>query len=84
VTATFGNRDALNRLLLQRFGGKLRWGLGAECSRHCELSSRLEFCAAPVLTVYTGQDESFDARGHNGKVQTLNCSRTKGGKRVWI
>jgi hypothetical protein len=83
VRSTFVNRDALDQRLLQRFGGKVRWGLAAECSRHRELSNRLEFCAALVLTGYTGKDESSAETGDNGAVQTLNCSRTKGVQRVW-
>jgi hypothetical protein len=53
VRSTFVNRDTLNQLLLQRFRGKVRWGLAAEFSRDRKLSNRLEFCAAPVLTGYT-------------------------------
>lgn len=45
---------ALDQLLLERFGGKMG-----------EFSNRLEFCAAPVLTGYTGEDESFAETGHN-------------------
>jgi hypothetical protein len=38
VRLTFTNRDALDQLLLRRFGGKVG-----------EFSNRLEFCAALVL-----------------------------------
>jgi hypothetical protein len=56
VRSTFVNMDALDQLLLQRFGGKVG-----------EFSNRLEFCAAPVLTGYSGKDESSAETGHNGK-----------------
>ena len=79
---TFTNRGAPDWLLLQRFGGKVGRGLAAELSRRHDFSTRVEFCAAPVLTSYTGEDESFDATGHNDKVETVVCSRTKGVQKV--
>ena len=75
---TFTNRGAPDWLLLQRFGGKVGRGLAAELSRRHDFPTRIEFCVAPVLTGYSGQDESFDTTGHNGKIQTNVCSRTKG------
>jgi hypothetical protein len=82
VRLTFTNRGAPDWLLLQRFGGEVGRGLAAELSRRHDFPTRVEFCVAPVLTSYTGEDESFDATGHNGKVETVVCSRTKGVQKV--
>jgi hypothetical protein len=78
VRLTFTNRGAPDWLLLQRFGGKVGRDLAAELSRRHDFPTRIEFCVPPVLTGYSGQDESFDTTGHNGKTQTNVCSRTKG------
>ena len=72
------NARALDQLLLERFGGKVGRGLAGELSRAHDFSNQMESLFAPDLTGYTGQDESFDATGHNGKMQTLVCRRTKG------
>jgi hypothetical protein len=41
-------------------------------SRH-DFSNRLEFRAAPILTVYSAIDESIVETGHNSQMQTLVC-----------
>ncbi len=45
-------------------------------SRH-DFSNRLEFRAAPILTVYSGIDESIVETGHNSQMQTLVCYQMK-------
>jgi len=58
VRLTFTNRGVPDWLLLQRFGGKVGWGLAAELSRRHDFSNQVEFCAGQVLTGYRGNDES--------------------------
>jgi hypothetical protein len=43
VRSTFVNRDALDQLLLERFGGKAGRGLAVELSRGCDSSRCLEY-----------------------------------------
>jgi hypothetical protein len=45
-------------------------------SRH-EFSNRLEFRAAPILTGYSGIDESIVETGHNSQMQTFVCYQMK-------
>jgi hypothetical protein len=81
VRPTFVNTNALDRLLLRRFGGKVRRGLAAELLPQGNASTQMESLFAPVLTGYTEQDESFDETGHNSQVQTDVCRETKG---AWV
>jgi hypothetical protein len=53
-------RAALDRLLLQRFQGKVGRGLAIQLARRRGASKQAESLFTPVLTGYTGQDESCD------------------------
>jgi len=66
VRPTFVNTDALDQLLLERFGGKVGRGLAVQLSRWRSASTQAESPFAPVLTGYTGQDESCTGTGDNG------------------
>ena len=46
-------------------------------------SNWMESLFAPVLTGHSGKDESSVETGHNGRLQTFVCVRTKGVQRVW-
>jgi hypothetical protein len=82
VGAVASSPEVLDQLLLRRLAGKVSRCLALEVSRGSELSTQMEFPFTPVLTSYSGEDESFDAIGHNGKVETVVCSRTKGVQKV--
>jgi hypothetical protein len=71
-------RAALDRLLLQRFQGKVGRGLAIQLARRRGASKQAESLFTSVLTGYTGQDESCTGTGNNGQMQTLVCRRTKG------
>jgi hypothetical protein len=58
VRPTIVNTDALDHLLLERFGGRVGRGLAIQLAR--DASKPAESLFAPVLTGYTGQDESCD------------------------
>jgi hypothetical protein len=47
---TFVNTDALDQLLLERYGGKVGWGLSVELERRRAFSVWMESLFAPVLT----------------------------------
>jgi hypothetical protein len=55
---------ALDRLLLERFGGKVGRGLAVRLSRR-NSSRRVESLFTPVLTGHTGKDEFFAETEHN-------------------
>ena len=65
MRSTLVNMHALDRLLLERFGGKAGRGLALRLSRRRDNSGRLEFLFAPVLTGHSGEDESSAETGHN-------------------
>jgi hypothetical protein len=65
---TFVSRDALDQLLLERFGGKVGRSLPVELSRRRQSPNVRRFRSAPVLTGcngHTEKDESFAETGHN-------------------
>jgi hypothetical protein len=65
VRSRFVKTDALDQLLLERFGGKVGWGLALKVSRRRDVSTQAESLFTPVLTGHTGEDESFAKTGHN-------------------
>ena len=77
------NMHALDRLLLERFGGKVGRGLAVEVSRGRDLSGRLEFLFAPVLTGHSGEDESPAETEDNarGKLMFVVEERSEAWKR---
>jgi hypothetical protein len=65
---TFVNTDALDQLLLERYCGKVGWGLAVELSPRRDSSRRVESLFTLVLTWqsdHTGEEESFAETGHN-------------------
>ena len=58
---------ALDRLLLERFGGKMGRGLAPEYSRRRAHSRRLESLFTPVLTVYSQGSETRSRTRHNAR-----------------
>jgi hypothetical protein len=70
--------DALGRLLLQCFGSKVGRSLSFQLSRRRNNYTQVNFRAALVLTDHCGIDESLAETRHNGQVQTIVCSQTKG------
>ena len=56
---------ALDQLLLERYCGKVGWGLAVELSPRRDSSRRVESLFATVLTGHTEKDESFGETGHN-------------------
>ena len=65
---TFVNTDALDQLLLERYCGKVGWGLAVELSRGCDSSRCLESLFTPVLTYcngHSGAGESSAETVHN-------------------
>lgn len=68
MRSTFVNRDALDQLLLERFGGKAGRGLAVRLSRCRDNSTRAESLFTPVLTYcngHSGDGESSTETGHN-------------------
>jgi hypothetical protein len=64
---TFVNTDALDQLLLERYCGKVGWGLAVELSPRRDSSRRVESLFTLVLmsqSDHTG-DESFAETVHN-------------------
>ncbi len=57
---------ALDRLLPERFGGKVGRGLAVESSRRREHLGRAASLFAPILTVYTKGSETRLETGDNG------------------
>jgi hypothetical protein len=66
VRSTLVNLDTLDKLLLRRLAGKVSRCLTLEVSRRSELSTQVELPFTPVLTGYSGIDESPAETGHNG------------------
>ena len=62
---TFINTDALDQLLLERFGGRVGRGLTVQLSRRRGAYTQAESLFTPDLTGYTGEDESFAETEHN-------------------
>ena len=65
---TFVNTDALHQLLLERYCGKVGWGLAVELSPRRDSSRREDSLFTLVLTSqsdHTGEDESFAETVHN-------------------
>jgi hypothetical protein len=62
---TFVSRDALDQLLLERFGGKVGRSLPVRLSRRRDSSRRVESLFGPVLTSHTEKDETFVETEHN-------------------
>jgi hypothetical protein len=56
---------ALDQLLLERYCGKVGWGLANRLSCQSDDSRRLESLFALGLTSHTEKDESFAETGHN-------------------
>ena len=52
----------------------------SKCHAGVTLSNRAESLFAPVLTGYSGKDESSAETRDNGKVQTNVCTKTKGAR----
>jgi len=67
VGAVAFSPKVLDQLLLRRLAGKVSRCLALEVSRGSELSTQAEFPFTPVLTGYSGKDESSAETGHNGK-----------------
>jgi hypothetical protein len=63
VRTAIDNTDALDQLLLERFGGRVGRGLAVQLSRQRGAYTQAESLFAPVLTGYTGQDESCTGKG---------------------
>jgi hypothetical protein len=76
--AVASSPEVLDQLLLRRLAGKVRRCLALEVSRRSELSTQMEFPFTPVLTGYSGKDESSAETGDNGQVQTFVSRQTKG------
>ena len=76
--------DALNRLLLQRFGGKVGRSLAVQLSRRRDKSTQVKSRVAQVLTGYSGIDESLAEMEDNCQVQTTVCSQAKGVESVYV
>jgi hypothetical protein len=65
---TFVNTDALDQLLLERYCGKVGWGLAVELSPRRDSSRRVESLFTLVVECqsdHTGEDESFAETVHN-------------------
>jgi hypothetical protein len=75
---------ALDRLLLERFGGKAGWGVAAESRGRSRLSARTGSLFARVLTGRSGEGESFAERRDNEHMQTNVCDATKGVRIVCV
>jgi hypothetical protein len=56
---------ALDQLLLEHFGSKVGRGLAVRLSPRRDNSRRVESVFAPLLTVHSGEDESFAETVHN-------------------
>jgi hypothetical protein len=56
---------ALDRLLLERFGGNVGRGLAVELCARAQRSALTESLFAPVLTVYSQGSENLSEMGDN-------------------
>ena len=80
--AVASSPEALDQLLLRRLAGKVRRCLALEVSRRSELSTQMEFPFTPVLTGYSGKDESSAETGIMARCKLL-FSGKRGECRVW-
>jgi hypothetical protein len=59
------NARALDRILLEHYGGKVGRGLAVRLSQRRDNPRRAESLFTTVLTGHTGDGESFAETGHN-------------------
>jgi hypothetical protein len=69
---------ALDRLLLEQFGGKVGRGLALEVSRHRDRPRQADSLFQPVLTICSQDGENRSAKGHNaGRKQMFAAERRR-------